>query len=245
MSSLVATQNASTQIAAPGLSEKEALAQKLAQKVIGRWDNEGGAGPDGPQEGAHATSAADLPALKEAASISIHRWNQNLGGGLHVLIRPINKLDANSERDFIEGLSSDTQRQRFMAQIPHPTERFIAQLTNLDGINEVALVAVVKEGTAEKIVGVSRYSLDAARNCCECALVVSDEWQHKGLGTALMKHLIEMARTSRIVAMESIEFAENLPMRTLLHELDFHMRLHPHDARLVIYTLTLSANPAG
>ena len=156
------------------------------------------------------------------------------------MIRPINKFDANAERNFIEGLSSDAQRLRFMAQIVHPTEKFIAQLTNLDGINEVALVAVVKDGAAEKIVGVSRYSNDVVENRCECALVVSDDWHHKGLGTALMKHLIEVARSNRITAMESVEYAENLAMRNLLFELEFHVRANPNDAQQVIYTLTLS-----
>lgn len=238
MNRLLAGQNASTPISA---------AELLTQKVIGRWDNEGGAGPDGPQEGAHAAANAistdadaQSPALKHAASISTQRWSQSLSGGAHVLIRPINKLDANAERNFIEGLSSDAQRLRFMAQIVHPTDKYIAQLTNLDGINEVALVAVVKDGAAEKIVGVSRYSNDVAQNRCECALAVSDDWHHKGLGTALMKHLIEIARSNRIAAMESVEYAENLAMRTLLHELDFHLRADPHDAQLVIYTLTLS-----
>ncbi len=238
MNRLLAGQHAGAPIDAPEL---------LAQKVIGRWDNEGGAGPDGPQEGNSSQQKPDPavsqsgPALKQPASISTHRWSQSLSGGGHVLIRPINKLDANAERAFIEGLSSDAKRLRFMAQIAHPTEKFIAQLTNLDGINEVALEAVVKDGAAEKIVGVSRYSNDVAQNRCECALAVSDEWQHKGLGTALMKHLIEVAHTNRIAVMESVEYAENLAMRTLLHELDFHVRADPHDARQVIYTLTLSA----
>ena len=156
------------------------------------------------------------------------------------MIRPINKFDANAERNFIEGLSSDAQRLRFMAQIVHPTEKFIAQLTNLDGINEVALVAVVKDGAAEKIVGVSRYSNDVVENRCECALVVSDDWRYKGLGTALMTHLIEIARSNRITAMESVEYAENLAMRKLLLELEFHARADPHDAQQVVYTLTLS-----
>lgn len=217
----------------------------LMQKVIGRWDNEGGAGPDGPQKGNSGEPKPELvskaePELKQPASISTQRWSQSLSGGGHVLIRPINKLDANAERAFIEGLSSDAKRLRFMGQIAHPTEKFIAQLTDLDGTNEVALVAVVKDGAAEKIVGVSRYSNDVAQNRCECALAVSDEWQHKGLGTALMKHLIEVARSNRIAAMESIEYAENLAMRTLLLELEFHVRVNPHDVQQVIYTLTLS-----
>ena len=236
MNRLLAGQNVNTPVSAH---------EPVAAKMIGRWGNDDGADADPAQAGGagakmEQAALASGPALKHPASISTLRWSQSLSGGGHVLIRPINKLDAHAERAFIEGLSSDAKRLRFMGQISHPSEQYIAQLTHLDGINEVALVAVIKDGAAEKIVGVSRYSNDVAQNRCECALAVSDEWQHKGLGTALMKHLIEVARTNRIAAMESIEYAENLAMRTLLHELDFHVRADPHDVRQVIYSLTLS-----
>ncbi len=227
MSRLSAGQNATAPTNEQNLSEIELLTRnRLKQKVIGRWENEGGAGPDGP--------------LKEAESISNGSWSLNLSGGAHVLIRPINKLDTVAERNFIEGLSSDAQRLRFMAQIPHPTEEFITQLVDLDGINEVALVAVVKEGAEEKIIGVSRYSVDAENNRCECALVVNNDWHHNGIGTALMKHLIEIARANKIATMQSTEYAENGAMRTLLQELGFHMHTDPDDARFFIYTLLLS-----
>jgi GNAT superfamily N-acetyltransferase len=168
-----------------------------------------------------------------------HYWRQSLNGGGHVLIRQISKYDAPAERAFIEGLSANTQRMRFMAHVQHPSDKLIAQLTQLDGVTQVALVAVTKEGAAEKIVGVSRYHLDAAKNRCECALVVADDWQHKGLGSALMKHLIEIARANQISALESVEFAENTYMRTLMHELGFHLRSDPDDATQVICRLVL------
>ena len=168
------------------------------------------------------------------------RWSQSLGGGAHVLIRPINKLDASAERAFIEGLSAVAMRMRFMGHIKSPNEAFISRLTNLDGIRDVALVAVTKDGAADKIVGVSRYSRHAIENRCECALAVSDEWQHNGLGTALMRHLIEIAKAQGLALMESTELAENLDMRTLMHELGFHLRSDPDDASQVIYSLVLS-----
>jgi GNAT superfamily N-acetyltransferase len=179
------------------------------------------------------------PADADAPPPFEHRWQQSLSGGGHVLIRQISKFDAAAERAFIEGLSATTQRMRFMAQVQHPSDKLIAQLTQLDGVKQVALVAVIKDGAAEKIVGVSRYHLDASENCGECALVVADDWQHKGLGTALMKHLIEIARANHISALESVEFAENTDMRTLMHELGFHLRSDPDDATQVIYRLVL------
>ena len=56
-----------------------------------------------------------------------------------------------------------------------------------------------------------------------------------------MRHLIDIARAEKIIALESIEFAENTYMRKLIHELGFHLRSDPDDASQVIYRLDLSS----
>lgn len=207
------------------------------QKVIARWDNEGGAGPDGPQE-SHASPVAN--GITTGSGIG-HGWSQTLGGGEQVLIRPLSKLDASAHRDFFDGLSTATKRLRFLGLINQPSEALIAQLTDVDGKDKVALVAVMKEGATETILGVCRYSKLGDVKHCESALVVSDEWQHKGLGTALMQHLIEIARTQGLASMESTEFAENSDMLTLMRKLGFQVKTDPRDATLVTYTLDLLA----
>ncbi len=188
-----------------------------------------------------ARSSVDRPVgdRRAASSVINHRWRESLGGGAQVLIRPMSKLDASAHRSFFDGLSPATKRMRFLGSINEPSEAMIAQLTDIDGKNQVALVAVVKDSDAEKIVGISRYSKLAGVNHCESALVVSDDWQHKGLGTALMQHLIEIAKTQGLAGMESTEFAENTDMRKLMHALGFHLQTDPRDATQVIYTLDL------
>lgn len=113
------------------------------------------------------------------------------------------------------------------------------QLTDIDPVTEVAFVAVVPEGGAERIVGISRYSASADGESCECAVTVADEWQNKGLGSALMKHLIEIARRRGIRRMYSVDLAENLHMRDLATYLGFHVRVDPDDASQVIHELSL------
>jgi GNAT superfamily N-acetyltransferase len=178
-------------------------------------------------------------AARSAVDRHVHRWSETFSGGAPVLIRPISKLDASAHLAFFDGLSPATKRLRFLGSINQPSEAMIAQLTDIDGTNQAALVAVVKDGTAEMIVGISRYSKLAGVNHCESALVVSDDWQHKGLGTALMQHLIEIAKTQGLAAMKSTEFAQNTDMRTLMQELGFHSKTDPLDATQVIYTLDL------
>jgi GNAT superfamily N-acetyltransferase len=156
-----------------------------------------------------------------------------------VVIRPITPLDKEAERAFIEGLSLQARRYRFLGQVKCPSEALIEQFTNIDHVHEVAFVAVIPEDGHERIVGVSRYSTNEDGTQCECAITVSDEWQNQGLGTLLMRHLIEVARARGIQRMVSIDSAENVRMQDLAQYLGFHTRVDPDDSSQVIHELTL------
>ncbi|KRA81815.1 hypothetical protein ASD78_00620 [Lysobacter sp. Root667] len=173
------------------------------------------------------------------------RWSQTLSDGTWVLIRPIGRQDAKAEREFIQGLSAQSKRMRFLGQISDPSDDFIERLTDIDYVNDVALAALAQVGGKEKVVGVSRYAADATRERCESAIVVADDWQGKGLGTALMHKLIKIAQERGLRLMESTDFAENTEMRELAADLGFHCRPDPNDARQVIYSLPLNDYKTG
>lgn len=167
------------------------------------------------------------------------RWSETLRDGSHVVIRPITKHDKAAERTFIEELSPDARRMRFLGDVRHPSERLIEQFTDIDYVHDVAFVAVTAVDSREKIVGVSRYSTDECGLNCECAVTVNDEWQQKGLGTLLMKHLIEVARGKGVRRMTSIDSAENVEMRDLARYLGFATRVDPDNTSQVLHELDL------
>ncbi len=176
----------------------------------------------------HPSDEADQP-----------RWTETLRDGRSVLIRPINKLDKSLERAFIEGLTQESRRYRFLGSLGEPSDRMIEELTDIDHERQVAFVAVVHEGAHERIVGVSRYSVGTDGKDCESAVTVEEDWQDKGLGTALMKRLIEFARARGIERMYSIDSAENSPMNDLARHLGFHTGTDPDDSAQVIHQLEL------
>ena len=171
------------------------------------------------------------------------RWSEMLRDHRHVLIRPIHVQDMAAERAFIDGLSQQARRFRFLGQIGHPTERLVEQLTDIDYAHEMAFVAVARVDGVEKIVGVSRYSADEDNLQCECAVTVAEDWQHQGLGALLMKHLIEVARDRGISRMFSLDSAENVAMNDLARFLGFTTRPDPDDAGQVIHELDLQEKP--
>lgn len=116
-----------------------------------------------------------------------------MDGGVRYRIRPIRSDDAERERAFIMSLTPESRFQRLMYTLREPSAEFVARLVNVDQHRDMALVAVLGEGAAEKIIGVARYAADSAGRDCEFAVAVADEWQCRGIGTTLSKLLFEYA----------------------------------------------------
>lgn len=191
-----------------------------------------------------AMNATNSPELIDIASRSYPRWIETLRDQTKVLIRPLTPEDRNAERAFIEGLSEQARRYRFLGQVRSPSESLLRQLTELDYVHQVAFAAVVNDNLHDRIVGVSRFSTDASGRSCECAVTVTDDWQNKGLATVLMRHLIAVARSLDIERMISIDDAQNVRMRDLARHLGFSCRRDPDDATQVIHELMLRPHEA-
>lgn len=186
-----------------------------------------------PQSGIEPSSVA--PSADEQQQ----HWHDELLDGTRVLIRPLHADDAALEREFIEHLSARSKRLRFLGLIGSPTDALVRQLTQLDFRREVAFAALIAREGEKHLIGVSRFSLGADRKSCECAVTVADEWQHRGLGTLLMRHLIAVARARGIHEMVSLDAVDNAPMRELAAYLGFTRRSDPLDASQVIHSLKL------
>ncbi len=61
----------------------------------------------------------------------------------------------------------------------------------------------------------------------------------KGLGTLLMKYLIEYAREQGVTRLYSIDFTANYKMKSLAIDLGMHIETDPNDSKQVIYSLYL------
>ena len=96
-------------------------------------------------------------------------------------------------RTWCSALSPESRYFRFVSQISELTPTMLARFTLIDYDREMALVAVLKERSAEadgdiveteRIVGVSRYITNPDRASCEFALVVDDDYERPGPGIA-------------------------------------------------------------
>lgn len=169
------------------------------------------------------------------------RWMEELRDHSHVWIRPAHREDAATERVFIKALWPPARRDRFLGQVRYPGQALIEQLTDLDYVHDVAFAAVVPDPLGEMFVAVARYSTTSNDTECECAVSVLDDWQHRGLGTALMRHLVDMAKIRGIKRMWSVDSVENSAMADLARRLGFKRNVDPEDTSQVIHTLWIGA----
>lgn len=172
-------------------------------------------------------------------------WAETLRDGTRILIRPIHVRDVDMERRFIEALSPDSRHFRFLESMQSPSDALLKQMTDINHATDAAYVAVLVDGKEEREVGVARFSAASDAKDCEFAVTVSDEWQRKGLGTLLMKHLLEAAQSRGVRSLHSSDAADNGSMRKFAEHLHFRHERDPDDATLVRYSVDLGTAAPG
>ena len=170
--------------------------------------------------------------------------HETLADGAAVLIRSLRADDRQLETDFIRDLSPHSRRLRFLCDFKQPSDASIDQMMDVDHDLREALIAVVLVEGTPRAVAVARYCAAMEADTCECAVTVADAWQHHGLGTLLMRHLIDEARSHGFRRMISIDAAGNHAMRGLALSLGFQRRLDPDDPSQVIHSIDLQARPS-
>ncbi len=87
----------------------------------------------------------------------------------------------------------------------------------LHGLSEFVLVAETGE---RRIVGVGCLSREGVGRA-EFAIIVSDAWQERGVGAALLEHLIDVAQRGNVRRLIGFVLADNAPMLDLCQRLGF------------------------
>jgi GNAT superfamily N-acetyltransferase len=146
-----------------------------------------------------------------------------LDGGERVLIRPIEPGDKAKLVTGLRRLSEESIRKRFLAAKPRFTSTELHYLTEVDGCNHIALVAVL-EDDPDTLVAVARcVRLPDRPATAEMAIVVGDPWQGQGLGRALATALADAARAVGIRRFAATMLGDNEAARRLMRT--FALRL--------------------
>jgi acetyltransferase len=158
--------------------------------------------------------------------------NVQLNDGTDIVIRPIRPEDAEIEAKFVRELSRETKYFRFMNTFQELSQELLVRFTQIDYHNEMALIAVKSTADGEEQIGVARYTTNLDKKSCEFALVVSDQWQSKGIAHRLMRNLMEVARDRDLERMDGQVLSNNFKMLELMESLNFKISNFPDDSSI-------------
>jgi len=132
-----------------------------------------------------------------------------------MVFRAAQPSDAASVQRFVRGLARETRRRRFFAPIHQLSPEQLERLTSTATADDLNLLALDSSG---KIIGMSQCAVTDDGEA-EFAVVVADAWQRRGLGTTLLRLLLEHARSRHLVSLAGFVFADNQAMLGLAAKL--------------------------
>jgi GNAT superfamily N-acetyltransferase len=135
----------------------------------------------------------------------------------HFHLRPIRPDDASGLIAFHRHLAARSVYLRFFSFHPELSATEVAHFTSVDYINRLALVAECNG----HLVAVGRFESGPGETEAEVAFVVSDEFQHHGIGSVLLDELAKAARERGILAFRAETLVENRAMLDVFHHAGF------------------------
>ncbi|MCA9980936.1 MAG: GNAT family N-acetyltransferase [Anaerolineales bacterium] len=146
-----------------------------------------------------------------------------LKSGQELYIRPVRPDDSYLVQQFYNNLSEDSNYLRFLTYRRNFPARDIRKMTTFDYESQISFVAVLprEQGEKDRMVGIAEYvplALDKPETV-EFAITIADAYQGQGLGTVLMRHLVDYGREQGIKVFYGMVRAENAGMVRLIQRL--------------------------
>jgi RimJ/RimL family protein N-acetyltransferase len=136
---------------------------------------------------------------------------ETLRDGRTVKIRAIRPDDRAALLEAVTRASPRSWFRRFFAVKKELSDEEVKFFLDIDFVKHVALVAEIRRDEKAEIVGGGRFVV-VRPGTAEVAFAVIDEFQGKGLGTALMRHLTAVARAAGLHSLVADVLWENAAM---------------------------------
>jgi acetyltransferase len=151
-----------------------------------------------------------------------------LPDGRGVFVRPIRPEDMPQHEEFVSRLTPEDLRLRLLGVTREIPRTEMARLTQIDYDREMAFIAVVPGAAGkEETLAVVRTVANADNTKADFAVMVRSDQKRSGLGTALMRKIIEYTRQRGTGEIVGQVLADNEAMLSLVKKLGFEPRERP------------------
>jgi acyl-CoA hydrolase/GNAT superfamily N-acetyltransferase len=169
----------------------------------------------------------------------LETWIQ-LKDKTRAFLRPLKLTDEPLVRDLFYKLSPESIHYRFFQMLKAMPHDKLQELLRVDYEADMALVVLTDATEAASIIAISHYRKNPETNFAEAAFLVHDDWQGKGIGTALMKTLAESARQNGIAGFTGEVLMENHGMLRIFHKCGYGVESNLGDG---VYSLRIPFTP--
>lgn len=166
------------------------------------------------------------PAIRPYPTQYVAQWTMKDGTG--VTIRPIRPEDEPLMIQFHQTLSEESVYFRYFHLIKLSQRVAHERLTRMcfiDYDREMALLAEYQNPQTQtrEILAIGRLSKLHGTNEAEFAMLVSDRFQYRGLGTELLRRLLQVGRDEQLQRVSAEILAENRAMQRVCEKLGFQI----------------------
>ena len=144
--------------------------------------------------------------------------------GQQVTIRPAKPVDARRIREHYYSLDKEDVLHRFFHAKSSFNTSDVEDISQVDYIRDLTLIAVVGESGFDRVVAVGEYLLLMESNTAEVAFTVAGDFQGKGLGKLFLHKLAAAAREHGISGLVAYTAPDNKFMIDLFKTLPYKVQ---------------------
>ena len=162
-----------------------------------------------------------------------------LRDGSVAVIRPATAADAPAIQALVRGLTPTSRYSRFFSGVQELSPEWLARFTRVDPRQDVSILATIVREGKEVLVGMGQYAADPYPERADFAVLVTDDWQGKGIGRRLLRNLECIARSAGIERIDGEVLTHNSSMLGLAHVMGYQSRRNPESALFLHVSLPL------
>ncbi len=124
-------------------------------------------------------------------------------------------------RSFLESCSERTRYLRYGELLVSPPPDDYVFFMDAGHQSIVTVVAIEEAGAEERVVAAAKFHARRGADVAEFSMIVHDDWQGQGVGTALLDFLIGAARERGVRGFEAYISSRNQAMIALVRRLPY------------------------
>jgi len=146
--------------------------------------------------------------------------------GTKTLLRPIKPEDEPLWLEMLGNCSKESIYSRFRYNFHYDSHEIATQFCFIDYAREIAIVAEIEENGRRKLIGIGRLIADPDVETAEYAVLITDAWQRRDLGSILTEYCLHIAEINDIKRMVAETTLDNKPMIAVFKKLDFKVHFN-------------------